>query len=68
MDKELTTLKEAQKVGAKKAQSLSKALGLPMVVVKDEQVISVASDGKETLLGKVAFGKVKVSKKHYVIK
>jgi hypothetical protein len=68
MDKELSTLKKALKVSAEKAQSLSKALGLSIVVVKDDDVISISADGKETKLGKVAFGRVKVTKKTYVIK
>jgi hypothetical protein len=68
MDKELSTLKKAQKLGAEKAQSLSKALGLSIAVVKDDEVVSISSDGKETKIGKVAFGRVKVTKKSYVIK
>lgn len=55
-------------MSAEKAQSLSKALGLSIVVVKDDDVISISADGKETKLGKVAFGRVKVTKKTYVIK
>lgn len=68
MDNELSTLKKAQKAGAEKAQSLSKALGLSIAVVRDDEVISISSDGKETKLGKAAFGRIKVTKKNYVIK
>ena len=44
------------------------ALGLSIVLVKDDDVISISADGKDTKLGKVAFGRVKVTKKTYVIK
>jgi len=68
MNKELSALKKAQKVGAEKAQSLNKALGQSVTVVKDEQIIAISPDGRETKLGKAAFGRIKVTKKNYVIK
>ncbi len=68
MDKEISILKKSLKVGAEKAQSLTKALGLSVAIIRDDNVISISSDGKETKLGKAVFGRMKVTKKSYVIK
>ncbi|MFZ1751231.1 MAG: hypothetical protein WAU01_13600 [Saprospiraceae bacterium] len=68
MDKELASLKRAQKLGAEKAIRLNKALKQSVIVVKDDEVISIAPDGNETRLGKAVFGRKKITKKEYVIK
>lgn len=43
-------------------------MGLTDLVIKDQHIVSVTSEGKETVVKKIKFGKVKVEKRSYVVK
>ncbi|MCC6836995.1 MAG: hypothetical protein IT234_00535 [Bacteroidia bacterium] len=68
MSKEVSELNKAIKTAAKKAKNLNKIMGLADLEIKDQHIISISSEGKETVLKKLKFGKVKVEKRNYVVK
>ena len=68
MNKEVSEINKAIKTAAQKAKNLNKIMGLADLVIKDQHIISVSSEGKETVVKKIKFGKVKVEKRSYVVK
>lgn len=68
MNKEVSEINKAIKTAAQKAKNLNKIMGLSDLVIKDQHIISVSSEGKETVVKKIKFGKVKVEKRSYVVK
>ena len=68
MSKEVSEINKAIKTAAQKAKNLNKIMGLADLVIKDQHIISVSSEGKETVVKKIKFGKVKVEKRSYVVK
>ncbi len=68
MSKEVSEINKAIKTAAQKAKNLNKIMGLADLVIKDQHIISVSSEGKETVVKKLKFGKVKVEKRSYVVK
>lgn len=68
MNKEVSEINKAIKTAAQKAKNLNKIMGLSDLVIKDQHIISVSSEGKETVVKKIKFGKVKVEKRTYVVK
>lgn len=68
MSKEVSEINKAIKKATQKAKNLNKIMGLPDIMVKDQHIISVSPEGKETVVKKLKFGKVKVQKRNYVIK
>ncbi|MBK8670654.1 MAG: hypothetical protein IPN89_14860 [Saprospiraceae bacterium] len=67
MSKEVSEINKAIKTAAQKARNLNKIMGLADLVIKDQHIISVSSEGKETVVKKIKFGKVKVEKRSYVV-
>ena len=67
MNKEVSEINKAIKTAAQKAKNLNKIMGLSDLVIKDQHIISVSSEGKETVVKKIKFGKVKVEKRSYVV-
>lgn len=61
-------LLKALKSGAEKAIKLNKALGLSYMTVNDDQLVSIAPDGSETIIGKPMFGDVVVEKLIFSLK
>jgi len=68
MSKEVSEINKAIKTASQKAKNLNKIMGLADLVIKDQHIISVSSEGKETVVKKIKFGKIKVEKRSYVIK
>lgn len=68
MSKEVSEINKAIKTAAQKARNLNKIMGLTDLVIKDQHIVSVTSEGKETVVKKIKFGKVKVEKRSYVVK
>ena len=68
MSKEVSEINKAIKTAAQKAKNLNKIMGLADLVIKDQHIISVSSEGKETVVKKIKFGKIKVEKRSYVVK
>lgn len=68
MSKEVSEMNKAIKTVAQKARNLNKIMGLTDLVIKDQHIVSVTSEGKETVVKKIKFGKVKVEKRSYVVK
>ncbi|MBK8670649.1 MAG: hypothetical protein IPN89_14835 [Saprospiraceae bacterium] len=68
MSKEVLEINKAIKTAAQKAKNLNKIMGLTDLVIKDQHIVSVTSEGKETVVKKIKFGKVKVEKRSYVVK
>jgi predicted transcriptional regulator len=68
MSKEVSEINKAIKSAAQKAKSLNKIMGLSDLVIKDENIISLSPEGKEIIVKKIKFGKVKVQKRRYVVK
>lgn len=68
MSKEVSEINKAIKKATLKANNLNKIMGLPDIMIKDQQIISVSPEGKETVVKKLKFGKVKVQKRSYVLK
>ena len=68
MSKEVSEINKAIKKATLKANNLNKIMGLPDIMIKDQQIISVSPEGKETVVKKLKFGKVKVQKRRYVLK
>jgi hypothetical protein len=67
MSKEVSEINKAIKTAAQKARNLNKIMGLADLVIKDQHIVSVTSEGKETVVKKIKFGKVKVEKRSYVV-
>lgn len=67
MSKEVSEINKAIKTAGQKAKNLNKIMGLADLVIKDQHIISVSSEGKETVVKKIKFGKVKVEKRSYVV-
>ncbi len=68
MSKEVSEINKAIKTAAQKDRNLNKIMGLTDLVIKDQHIVSVTSEGKETVVKKIKFGKVKVEKRSYVVK
>lgn len=68
MSKEVSEINKAIKTATQKARNLNKIMGLSDLVIKDQNIISVSPEGKETVVKKIKFGKVKVQKRSYVVK
>ena len=67
MSKEVSEINKAIKTAAQKDRNLNKIMGLTDLVIKDQHIVSVTSEGKETVVKKIKFGKVKVEKRSYVV-
>lgn len=49
-------------IGSRKAIELDQSLGLSIILVRNDVMFKLAPNGKETCLGKCAFGTIKVEK------
>ena len=69
-DKEITVedLNKLQKKASDNAIKLNKAMGLTYLVVKNNKLIQIGPDGRETVLGKPEFGTTKFDKKKITLK
>lgn len=61
----LEDLKNALRKGGKAALKQNKALGLTYLEVRAGELVSVSSDGQETVIGKPRFGTRKIGLKRF---
>ena len=61
----LKDIQEAQRKASEKSIKLNRALNLPYCEVRNEKLISIASDGQETVVGKPRFGTRKITTKRF---
>ncbi len=69
-DKEITVedLNRLQKKASQNAVKLNKAMGLTYLVVRNNRLIQIEPDGKETVIGKPEFETKKFNKKKITLK
>lgn len=65
MDLNLKDIKNAQRRATEKALRLNRALGLPYFEAKNSKLVSVDSEGNETVIGDARFGLRKISRKRF---
>ncbi|AFL85056.1 hypothetical protein Belba_2502 [Belliella baltica DSM 15883] len=69
-DKEITVedLNKLQKKASDNAIKLNKAMGMTYLVVRNNKLIQIEPDGKETIIGKPEFGTKRIEKKQITLK
>ena len=61
----LEDLKNAHRKASEEALKQNKALGLAYIEVQHSELVSVSSDGQETVIGKPRFGTRKIDLKRF---
>lgn len=69
-DKEITVedLNKLQKKASDNAIKLNKAMGMTYLVVRNNKLIQIEPNGKETIIGKPEFGTKRIEKKQITLK
>lgn len=69
-DKEITVedLNKLQKKASNNAIKLNKAMGMTYLEVRNNKLIQIEPNGKETIIGKPEFGTKRIEKKQITLK